>query len=226
VLAAEGMEEALERMDSALLFAISGGDEEQARKQFRDNRPRFEQSLELERHNVTLPGEQELVDDVSSLFNDYIAETNRYFALPPTAREARSKAYFGKLLPAFNAIKDKATNILEINQRNMEIERDPRPRGGRVFYPAHDRWADRRGGRCHAGVARTEPLAARSNPGCDPRRAGPGEGRPRSGRYRHHSGRTGRAGAGVQHDGTDDPRVPRCGHRASASRPEDDPGHD
>jgi two-component system, NtrC family, sensor histidine kinase KinB len=124
VLAAEGMEEALERMDSALLFAISGGDEEQARKQFRENRPRFEESLGLEQRNVTLPGEQKLVDDVISLFNDYIAETNRYFTLPPRAREDRSKAYFDTLLPTFNAIKGKANSILEINQRNMEDERD------------------------------------------------------------------------------------------------------
>ena len=38
VLAAQGMKDALERMDSALLFAI-GGEEEQAHSQFAESRP-------------------------------------------------------------------------------------------------------------------------------------------------------------------------------------------
>ncbi len=54
VLAAEGMKEALGRMDSALLFAI-GGDEEQARSQFHESRPKFAAQLGVERGNVALP---------------------------------------------------------------------------------------------------------------------------------------------------------------------------
>src|SRR6266436_4381523 len=41
VRAAEGMKEALERIDSALLFAI-GGEEKQARDQFAEFKPMFE----------------------------------------------------------------------------------------------------------------------------------------------------------------------------------------
>src|SRR5437868_9279534 len=41
VLAAEGMKEALERMDSALLFALAG-EQQQARDQFAEYRPVFE----------------------------------------------------------------------------------------------------------------------------------------------------------------------------------------
>src|SRR5689334_23275605 len=59
VLATEGMKEALERMDSALLFVI-GGEEQQARDQFAEYRPMFERNLEIEQGNITLPGEQEL----------------------------------------------------------------------------------------------------------------------------------------------------------------------
>src|SRR5262245_20743726 len=44
VLAAERMNEALERMDSALLFAI-GGQEDSAREQFAEYRPIFERNL-------------------------------------------------------------------------------------------------------------------------------------------------------------------------------------
>src|SRR6516165_518073 len=53
VLAAEGMKEALERMDSALLFAI-GGEEQQAKAQFLEYRPMFERNLKIEPGNVTL----------------------------------------------------------------------------------------------------------------------------------------------------------------------------
>ena len=65
VLAAEGMKEALERMDSALLFAI-GGEEEQARRQFEEYQPVFEKNLKIEQGNVTLPAEQELADTLTA----------------------------------------------------------------------------------------------------------------------------------------------------------------
>src|SRR3954447_20145925 len=51
VLAAENMKEALERMDSALLFAI-GGEEQQARDQFAEYRPAFEKNLHTEQNNI------------------------------------------------------------------------------------------------------------------------------------------------------------------------------
>src|SRR5947209_11638431 len=56
VLAAEGMKEALERMDSAAQFAVNG-QEELARTQFREAKPLFDQDLVKEQHNLTLPGE-------------------------------------------------------------------------------------------------------------------------------------------------------------------------
>src|SRR5882757_205644 len=58
VLAAQNMKEAVERMDSALLFANSG-QEARARDQFREFRPKFEENLRVEQGNITLPGEQE-----------------------------------------------------------------------------------------------------------------------------------------------------------------------
>src|SRR4051812_49860089 len=73
VLAAEGMKEALERMDSALLFAINGQDE-RARAQFRRYRPVFEANLRKERNNVTLPGEQELADRLAALYQQYLTQ--------------------------------------------------------------------------------------------------------------------------------------------------------
>src|SRR3954452_1302961 len=71
VLAAENMKEALERMDSALLFAI-GGQEARAREQFGEFRPTFEANLRVQRGNITLPGERRLSDELASLYGRYI----------------------------------------------------------------------------------------------------------------------------------------------------------
>src|SRR5262245_58916912 len=71
VLAAEGMKEALERMDSAAQFALNGQDE-RGRAQFRENEPIFRAHLEKERKNVTLPGELELVDRLTAGFDRYL----------------------------------------------------------------------------------------------------------------------------------------------------------
>src|SRR5690348_9481043 len=67
VLAAEGMKEALERMDSAAQFAVVGQDE-RALRQFRANQAVFRQNLEKEQNNITLEGEQERADRVAMLF--------------------------------------------------------------------------------------------------------------------------------------------------------------
>ena len=69
VLAAEGMKEAIERMDSGLLFEViermdrpcvpvTGG--RSGAEQFNKNRPLFEKNLEIELGNITVAGEQEL----------------------------------------------------------------------------------------------------------------------------------------------------------------------
>src|SRR5437763_14615701 len=71
VLAAQNMKEALERMDSAILFAV-GGQEERALEQFRESRPAFETNLAVERANLTLPGEQRLADALSALYDRHI----------------------------------------------------------------------------------------------------------------------------------------------------------
>jgi PAS domain S-box-containing protein len=121
VLAAEGMKEALERMDSALLFAI-GGEEQQARDQFAEHRPLFERNLKIEQNNITLPGEQGMVDTLAALFARYLELTDRFFAIPPEEKAERTRLYFTQLLPTFKDIKREADGVLVINQKNMEDE--------------------------------------------------------------------------------------------------------
>ena len=119
VLAAQRMKEALERMDSGVMFAISGRNE-MARTQFDKFKPEFERQLQVEQGNVTLPGEQQLVDDLAAEFEVYKKLADQFFGLQPQTPEARADLYFSQLLPRFERIKGLADEILLLNQRNME----------------------------------------------------------------------------------------------------------
>src|SRR4051794_10995981 len=71
VLAVQNMKEALERMDSAALFAI-GGRDDRGRKQYAKFRPVFEKHLKTEQNNVTLPAEQDMADRLTNLYGAYV----------------------------------------------------------------------------------------------------------------------------------------------------------
>jgi signal transduction histidine kinase len=118
VLAAEGMKEAIERMDSGLLFAV-GGQEKRGRDQFDSHRPKFEEHLQIEQRNITLPGEGQLADELDRLFRRYQASADRFFMLPAEQGERRAEIYFGELLPAFDEIRHRADQVLTLNQDNM-----------------------------------------------------------------------------------------------------------
>ena len=121
VVAAEGMKEALERMDSAAQFAIVGQDE-RALRQFRVNQALFRKHLEKEQNNITLEGEQERADRLAALFARYLEQSKVYFALPATPLARRSDFYFNETYNTFNEIKNTADEILAINQANMKAE--------------------------------------------------------------------------------------------------------
>ena len=123
VLAAQGMKESLERMDSALWFAI-GGKEARALDQYRENRKSFGEKLKAEQNNVTLPGEQKMADDLTALHARYVAQADQFFGLPPESSAERTEFYFEHLLPLFDAIKRRADDVLEINQQNMMDQND------------------------------------------------------------------------------------------------------
>jgi PAS domain S-box-containing protein len=115
------LNEALERIDSAFQFALSGR-EEDARRQYADNWPRFDEQMVVEQNNVTLPGEQDLVDRLTALAREYRRRGDEFFATPASDRK---RDYFGAavgpgLLDLFKRIKEVSGDILRINQENME----------------------------------------------------------------------------------------------------------
>ncbi len=131
VLAAEGMKEAIERMDSGLLFEIIerkdaghafsvDGRPDRGKEQFNRNRPHFEQNLETELGNVTVEGEQEPADALKRLFREYEAAADRFFALPAEPAWRRAEVYARELEPAFDEIRKNADQVLRLNQENMK----------------------------------------------------------------------------------------------------------
>jgi signal transduction histidine kinase len=118
ILAAEKMKEAIERMDSGLLFAV-GGKEERGRRQFDDNRPRFEENLRIEQGNITVPGEQAQADELDRQMRGYLVAARRFFSLPTEKKQERVDLYFNELEPTFNMIRRAADQVLVLNQDNM-----------------------------------------------------------------------------------------------------------
>jgi signal transduction histidine kinase len=119
VQATERMKEALERMDSGFMFALSGRDE-RARTQFEKSKTEFGKHLAFEQSNITVPGEQELVDELTAEYGKYLGLATDFFELHSATPSSRSDFYFTRLLPSFEKIKRLEDDILGLNQRNME----------------------------------------------------------------------------------------------------------
>jgi NtrC-family two-component system sensor histidine kinase KinB len=118
ILADEKMKEAVERMDSGLLFVVCGRDQ-YGRKQFEVNRPRFLEQMQIEQANITLPGEKELAVALDTQFSQYLKISERFFSMPTEPAELRASVYFQELLPIFNKIRQSADDVLTLNQENM-----------------------------------------------------------------------------------------------------------
>jgi len=119
VVACQQMKEALERMDSGALFALAG-DPRRGRELAAVNAPRFVAGLDAELRNITLPGEGPAAFRIRDLYAGYppvLAEVLD----PARPLDARRVAYFGKLLPLFQEIKEAADRVQQMNQDSMVL---------------------------------------------------------------------------------------------------------
>ena len=119
VVAVERMKEALERMDSGLMFAFSGR-AQQAREQFDKSKQEFDRQLGVEQHNITVTGEQETVDELTAEYRSYLDLAADYFDLHNATTADRANVYFSRLLPKFENLRKLEDRVLLLNQRNME----------------------------------------------------------------------------------------------------------
>jgi signal transduction histidine kinase/HAMP domain-containing protein len=120
------LSEALERMESSFQLALVSQDSEQDREaysRFVANWLIVQEQYRIEDNNITiLPREQELVDQLRPLKDDFKTRGEAFFALP-RGSEQRKQAY-PALKKEFIEIKKVAGEILEINRLNMEQARD------------------------------------------------------------------------------------------------------
>jgi len=126
VIACQEMKEALERMDSGILFTLLGYSQE-GTDFIRQNESLFEKALRTELSNITLPGEGEKAYHVQNLFEKY-RKVLRAAEDPKAPVAERQQVYMTQLFPLFQEIKTTAGQILDMNQQNMSDAND-RARG-------------------------------------------------------------------------------------------------
>ncbi len=78
----------------------------------------FSKSLKFQQGNITLPGEKELTDRLTKLWNNYRSDLESYFQLPQTG-SARRDFYRTRPLPLSDEIQDTLQQIIDININNM-----------------------------------------------------------------------------------------------------------
>ena len=122
VIACQDMKEALERMDSGVLFILLGYTEA-GRLLIRTNEANFERALHIELNNVTVLGEGERAKRLGEFFTEYKTRLRRMDD-PGRNYFDQRQAYFSRLLPLFQQIKNTAGDILQLNQRNMSEAND------------------------------------------------------------------------------------------------------
>jgi two-component system, NtrC family, sensor histidine kinase KinB len=116
VLAGQQMKESAERMDSGLSFALAG-EERRGRDLFNENNPIFQENLQRELRNITVPGEGELANKIKEAEARYQTLVQAFW--DTSEADARRKMYFSQLLPLFTEIKNNAQEVIRINQENM-----------------------------------------------------------------------------------------------------------
>jgi signal transduction histidine kinase/HAMP domain-containing protein len=119
VAACQQMKESLERLDSGVLFILSGYPE-QGTELIQTNKPLFLHALETELKNITLPGEGEQAKEIQRLFKEYSEKLSRFQQSRINFKD-EGKLYFTHLLPLFQKIKTASNAILQMNHENMLV---------------------------------------------------------------------------------------------------------
>jgi len=122
VIACQQIKEALERIDSGLLFSLLGYSEK-GEELINRNKLALEKALQIELNNITVPGEGEKAAQLEGLYGQY-KTTLRSVEDPGRPIDLRRDAYFSIHLPLFSQMKDTADAILQMNQQNMSEAND------------------------------------------------------------------------------------------------------
>ena len=121
VVACQDMKEALERMDSGVLFIFLGY-QRLGNEQIKKNEAAFEDALRVELNNITVPGEAEKAAALQTLFTSYKVKIHDLQQQSQSGSARR--IYFDQILPLFQQVKNTADDILQMNQKNMNEAND------------------------------------------------------------------------------------------------------
>ena len=121
VIAAQNMKEALERQDSAATFFLAG-QVDRARAQDTKNSALFDSAFQVEANNITENGEYDAVQDINHLYySHYRRSINRLMNDNKQMSPAAARAfYFATLEPTFERLKNRAQDVLVMNQSAIE----------------------------------------------------------------------------------------------------------
>jgi NtrC-family two-component system sensor histidine kinase KinB len=118
ILAAENMIDAVERQDSATLLILLGY-ERQGASEFRENETLFLQWLGRAKDNITIPGEQEIIDRLDQSYARYLSEVSNLQLLYRSDRAQAAKAYHEVVLPLFRSTRDACIRLRDLNHETM-----------------------------------------------------------------------------------------------------------
>ena len=115
ILAAENTIDSIERQDSAvLLFLLENQD--RGSEQFRRNQIEFLKWLGRAESNITIPGEEDIIDSIEDDYQNYLTA---FFQLQQQ-NNPTTEDYYETILPIFEQIRDRCVALRVINQETME----------------------------------------------------------------------------------------------------------
>jgi NtrC-family two-component system sensor histidine kinase KinB len=118
ILAAENMIDAIERQDSAVLLLILGYDD-LGSSQFRENESLFLQWLGRAKDNITIPGEDKVIDRIDSGYSAYLGNFSRLRLLYQSDPHKANIFYHETILPSFKSVRDGCVHLRTINEDTM-----------------------------------------------------------------------------------------------------------
>jgi len=118
ILAAENMVYAIERQDSAILLMFVGYQED-GWNQFRENESQFFQWLGRAKDNITVKGEDKIVNMVETEYSKYLDHVSELRPISLAEPRKTGNFYHETILPSFLSVRNTCIRLREINQENM-----------------------------------------------------------------------------------------------------------
>jgi NtrC-family two-component system sensor histidine kinase KinB len=118
ILAAENMINSLERQDSAILLLILNYPDE-AIKQFRENENHFLLWLGRAKDNVTIPGEEKIIENIDAGYSQYLVKFSNLQTMLHSNADKAAGFYHESVLPSSQSVRQECIQLREINQNTM-----------------------------------------------------------------------------------------------------------